>query len=215
MRPMRRFSDLPPGGCRGGGRSADAGGRCLAAEVPLTTETIRQTESTEIIPCWVCGATFLYKGRRGDLNGRFCSFRCQTFFDDGNAPPDAPADTLIGYRVIAGPGGVETDFYATLFGRPPIAMKRSTDGFRIACAGCGKEFESRGLRCCSDACERQHRERQGNMAVMAEVGMEPAATKRKCAFSGCGNTIPKWRDGRRVSKATRFCSPKCSRKAGQ
>jgi hypothetical protein len=37
-----------------------------------------------IIPCFSCGQTFVYKGRHGELNGRFCSLRCQQWFDDGN-----------------------------------------------------------------------------------------------------------------------------------
>jgi len=38
--------------------------------------------------------------------------------------------------------------------------------------------------------------------VMAEVGIQPIA-KRKCEC--CDAAIPKWRNGRRVSRATRFC----------
>lgn len=45
---------------------------------------------------------------------------------------------------------------------------------------------------------------------MAEAGIEPAA-KRRCAV--CAAVIPAWRKGRKVSSATRFCSPKCSRRA--
>jgi hypothetical protein len=45
---------------------------------------------------------------------------------------------------------------------------------------------------------------------MAAAGIEPSA-KRQCKT--CGAVIPKWRNGRKVSTATRFCSPKCSRKA--
>src|SRR5262249_8566114 len=37
-----------------------------------------------IIPCFSCGSTFVYRGRQADLNGRFCSMRCQDWFDDGN-----------------------------------------------------------------------------------------------------------------------------------
>jgi hypothetical protein len=91
-------------------------------------------------------------------------------------------------------------------------MKRTADGFKIACADCQKEFESKGLRCCSDACERRYRERQANFALMAEVGIEPAK-KRPCAAPGCSSTIPKWRKGRAVSKSARFCSPACQKRA--
>jgi hypothetical protein len=167
-----------------------------------------------IVPCFSCNLTFTYKGPQGDISGGFCSVRCQAFFDAGNTPPNSPDDTLIGLRVAAGGPGIEasSDFYAAVFGRPPVATKRSFDGFKIVCFGCGSEFESRGLRCCSDTCERRYRERQDNLAVMAQVGIEPTL-KRKCANPACANTIPKWRNGRQVSKSVRFCSPKCSRKA--
>lgn len=178
------------------------------------TGTAEDQARHNIVPCFICSATFIYKGRQGDLNGRFCSMRCQDWFDAGNPPPDDTRDALIGCRVIAGPPGIEigSDYYAAIFKRQPIAMKRSTSGFKITCVGCGKEFESRGLRCCSDKCERRHRERQDNIALMAQVGIEPAV-KRRCANPGCTNTIPKWRKGRAVSKATRFCSPTCARRA--
>ena len=168
--------------------------------------------SYNIVPCFACGATYIYKGRRGDLNGRFCSMRCQGAFDAGFTPAaDPPADTLTGWQVAAG-GEIGTDYYAGLFKRTPIPMKRTADGFKIACAGCQKEFESKGLRCCSDACERRYRERQANLALMAEVGIEPTK-KRPCAAPGCSSTIPKWRKGRQVSAATRFCSPACQKRA--
>jgi hypothetical protein len=52
---------------------------------------------------------------------------------------------------------------------------------------------------------------------MAEVGMEPKA-KRKCSVPDCDNPIPKWRNGRRVSKRARFCdhhSRHCRKNGGQ
>jgi hypothetical protein len=39
----------------------------------------------DIAACWSCGYTFTYRGRRGDLNGNFCSMRCQDWYDAGNA----------------------------------------------------------------------------------------------------------------------------------
>ncbi|MBR0692698.1 hypothetical protein [Bradyrhizobium lablabi] len=89
-------------------------------------------------------------------------------------------------------------------------MKATASGFKIHCAGCQKEFESLGLRCCSTSCERRYREREETRAIMSEAGMEPAV-KRKC--EACSNAIPKWRKGRRVSSATRFCSPSCADRA--
>jgi hypothetical protein len=37
-----------------------------------------------IITCFSCGSTFVYRGRQADLNGRFCSMRCRDWFDNGN-----------------------------------------------------------------------------------------------------------------------------------
>jgi hypothetical protein len=87
---------------------------------------------------------------------------------------------------------------------------RIAAGYRIRCAHCRKEFESRGLKCCSVECERRYREAHDNRAVMAEVGIEPSA-KRRC--EACGGIIPKWRNGRHVSKVVRFCSDRCSSSA--
>ena len=86
-------------------------------------------------------------------------------------------------------------------------MKLGATGFRTPCGFCGKEFESKGLRCCSLNCERAYRERQDNFAIMAEVGDTPKE-KRRCAQ--CGGPIPTWRNGRRVRQDAQFCSPKCA-----
>jgi hypothetical protein len=170
---------------------------------------------TDISKCFVCGYSMVYRGKR------FCSDRCRDFYDAGNAgqeqdwlrPPDCEDVPLGDLRVIAGPPSVEigSRYYVGVFGREPMLLQQRTrNGYIIRCAGCHKEFDSKGLRCCSIECERRYRERQDNLAVMAEAGVEPAA-KRECET--CGAVIPKWRNGRKVSAATRFCSPKCSRKA--
>ena len=151
----------------------------------ILADHARPTTQHNIVPCFVCGHTFVYKGRKGDLNGRFCSMRCQEWYDAGH--PVAITDSI------------------------DCGMKRGSKGFYIDCAGCHKEFESLGLRCGSTECERRHRERRDNLAVMAEVGVGPIA-KRGCE-APCEATIPKWRKGRKVSSATRYCSPKCARKA--
>ena len=115
-------------------------------------------------------------------NSRFCSDRCRAYYDIGGA-------------------AVGQDWLRSL----------GLKGFPIDCAHCRKGFDSKGLRCCSTECERRYRERQENLAVMAEVGMEPTP-KRLCE---CGAAIPKFRKGRQVSSATRFCSPKCAQRARQ
>jgi hypothetical protein len=115
--------------------------------------------------------------------GRFCSDRCRDWYDAGRPSFDEQRE-----------------------------RQRQDITRRIQCQGCQREFESRGLHCCSIECDRLYREREDNRQVMAEVGIEPAA-KRHCEGPNCSATIPKWRRGRRVSRATRFCSSKCARRA--
>lgn len=145
-----------------------------------------------IIPCWSCGHTFVYRGRQGELNGNFCSMRCQDWYDAGNPSFERQRElTKIVYRWRDG--------------RP---MRPGKEGFYIACAHCNKEFESKGLRCCSVECERGLKERADNLAVMAEAGID-AAPKKRCAAPDCDAVIPKWKNGRQVSARVTFCSPKC------
>lgn len=140
-----------------------------------------------ILDCFACGRSFC----RGD--GRFCCSRCRTAFDEG-FPPYAP--TVVKYT--------------WLDGRP---MPISGGGFLIACRGCGKDFSSKGLRCCTPDCERKFRERQETAAIMAEAGME-RSVKRKCVV--CGSDIPRYAGAgkkRRAVPITRVCcSPKCQKK---
>jgi hypothetical protein len=102
------------------------------------------------VACWSCGRTFRYRGRQSALNGNFCSVTCQDWYDAGN--PALHQEPTIVYRWRDG--------------RP---MKMGTRGFLINCAHCSQEFDSKGLRCCTSDCERRYRERQDNLAVMAEV----------------------------------------------
>jgi hypothetical protein len=140
--------------------------------------------------CFACGRTYVPKPPSGDDSTRFCSVRCREAFDAGFPPLDPAYHLKTNQR-----------WYSLPLGR---------HGFLIECAGCSKTFDSRGLRCCSTECERTYRQRQQNQADLAEIGME-IATKRKC--EACGGNIPNWRNGRRVSKATRFCSSQCGQRA--
>ena len=135
--------------------------------------------------CFSCGRRFI----SGD--GHFCHPRCRAWFDAGNPPYDPN--------------------YASKSNSRWYSLPMGPTGFYINCAGCGRQFDSRGLRCCSTDCERHYREREDNAALMAEVDMQPPAPKRKCQH--CGGDIPNWRKGRRVTKAARFCSDSCSGKA--
>jgi hypothetical protein len=143
--------------------------------------------------CFACGRGYMPKPPTGDDSTRFCSVRCREAFDAG-LPAHDPT-----YANKSNPR-----WYSLPFGR---------HGFLVDCAGCGRRFDSKGLRCCSPACERSLGERREVERLKAEAGVEYQSRlgpRRKC--DGCGRDIPNWRKGRRVSKATRFCSPSCSRK---
>jgi hypothetical protein len=120
-------------------------------------------------------------------HGRFCSGRCREAFDAG-VPAYEPLDV--------------TRFYSL-----PIGPK----GFFVECAHCRKRFESKGLRCCSSECERELRRKQELEAKLADDPFR--VVKRKC--ESCGGPIPNWRNGRRVSNGTKFCSRRCQRKAAK
>jgi hypothetical protein len=179
--------------------------------------------------CFMCERTYTPKADTDDST-RFCSARCREAFDAG-LPPGSENPGLHpelmpqlyghdGWRVVAGPPSLEVGslYYASLLERcsrkPGEILHRSGGGVLIACRGCGRQFASKGLRCCSAACERQLHERDADAALLAEVGMEVAA-KRKC--QECGGDIPRWtgvgRKRRQVPVSTRFCSAKCRRKA--
>ena len=179
----------------------------------LLADRNRATDRGDVVACRVCGYSFRNRGRRGELNGNFCSMRCQDWYNAGNPAPSNPINYAVPIRdcvVIAGPPSLKIGFSS--YGGIGIEMRPTSGGFTIRCASCRREFESKGLRCCSPECERCYRERQENLAVMAEVGIEPAS-KRRCANPECRARIPTWRKGRKVSSLTRFCSPKCARMA--
>jgi hypothetical protein len=93
---------------------------------------------------------------------------------------------------------------------PSYGLPIGRIGFLVGCCGCGRKFDSRGLRCCSD-CDRTFRREQ---ELDAELADDPfRAGKRDCLE--CGGPIANWRNRRRVSKATKFCGPRCERKAAK
>jgi hypothetical protein len=146
--------------------------------------TDRPSTPSSSIDCFLCGRSYTYKGPNGDDSGRFCSDKCREAYDRGLAAYDP------GYALKDNPRWYNV----------PIGPK----GFFINCASCGNRFDSMGLRCCSPECERRLCEHDENTTLMAGVGIE-VEPRRKCAASGCSNPVPKWRNGRRVSKRARFC----------
>jgi hypothetical protein len=178
----------------------------------LRTEPAR----TDADECFACGRPFLPRPSDGEDTSCFCSHRCREAYDAGLPPYDpdrfrklASSFNPGGLRVVAGPPGLSS--YDPLQGSQQLSRgikRRGASGFVIACLGCDREFDSTGLRCCSLACERRCRDRSENEQLMGEIGMD-RPTKRKCEW--CGGNIPRWRNGRQVSKAVRFCSPRCSK----
>jgi hypothetical protein len=129
-----------------------------SGEAKSNTQVIR----AEVIACFCCGRDMLYRGHGGDDNGRCCSVRCRELFDSG-FPPYEPVNLrklfATRWRVTAGGDP----------GHMPAPMRMGPAGFFINCAGCKKQFESKGLRCCSKECERRARDQQDNAKDMAEV----------------------------------------------
>jgi hypothetical protein len=163
----------------------------------VRSEEVRPGQSKYVIyGCFSCGRSFVYHGPKPDgSSGRFCSDRCREWYDAGN-PPYEPHDPRKLYSARATLGvGLNPGYL-------PAPMRVGPVGFFIRCLNCGKEFESKGLRCCSTECEQMYREREENAKLMAAVGMEPDA-KRRCLE--CGAIIPRWRKGRRVRSDIQFC----------
>jgi hypothetical protein len=156
----------------------------------------------EVCGCFSCGRSFMYRPAQGDDSGRFCSVRCREWFDAGNPayePPDFKNLYSTTWHHVAGP---DADYM-------PRPMKMGPHGFIINCAGCQKEFDSRGLRCCSPACEKEARRKEELEKELKDYPFRSA--KRPCQH--CGGPIPNWRAGRRVSSRARFCTEKCGQKS--
>jgi hypothetical protein len=82
--------------------------------------------------------------------------------------------------------------------------------FLVDRCGCGEQF---GSAVCAAAPPIAHIFRH-NQELDAELAGDPfRAVKRACLE--CGHPIANWHNGRRVSKATKFCGPRCQRKAAK
>src|SRR4051812_17115758 len=79
--------------------------------------------------CVACDRTFTYRAVE-DYNTRFCSLKCCQAYDNG-----FPAHASKSH----------TNWFSQ-----PVGLK----GFYINCSGCGKRFDSIGLKCCSVICEQ-------------------------------------------------------------
>jgi endogenous inhibitor of DNA gyrase (YacG/DUF329 family) len=59
----------------------------------LLADRERERPKHNIVACWSCGTTYVYRGRQGELNGNFCSMRCQEWFDGTTQPMSSNANT--------------------------------------------------------------------------------------------------------------------------
>ena len=96
--------------------------------------------------CFLCGRSF---SRARAENGRFCSQRCQDFYDAGECRREID----------------------------PYDMQIGSKGFWTECADCKRRFESLGLRYCSQKCKENGAQKREIAATMAEVGMDSPQAK--------------------------------------
>jgi len=84
-------------------------------------------------------------------------------------------------------------------------MTPTSTGFAIACCGCGKRFDSKGLAFCSQDCARAKRDRDEASAIAVETGHQ-TRQPRICAAPGCGKRIPRYTaSGRATAAKVRWC----------
>jgi hypothetical protein len=101
----------------GGGRAAK-----LAAAILADRNRKPAESSHNIVECFACGYTFMYAAGASDLNGRYCSRRCQDWHDAGNPMVLGGAEQkarysdvqLEAWKVTAGPPDLEvgSSYYA-------------------------------------------------------------------------------------------------------
>lgn len=114
------------------------------------------TKTYEIENCHSCGTKFTRNSPqcRSVLFDGFvtwyCSDRCRDWFQSGN--PSFSQQQQLSSK--SGP-----DLYR---GKP---MHLTKMGFRVPCANCGKELDSKGLRCCSKDCEKELRLRFDDLGL--------------------------------------------------
>jgi hypothetical protein len=118
-------------------------------------------------------------------DGRFCSTRCRETFDAG-IPAHEPIDIK-------------------------YSLPKGRHGFLIDCAHCRRQFDSPGWRCCSTDCAREYRRKQALEAELADYPFR--VVKPKCLQ--CGQAMPLWKNGKRVTSARKFCSPRCQKRHAQ
>ena len=93
----------------------------------LSADQERTPSSHNVIDCFSCGRSIIYKGPQGDDSGRFCHQRCREWFDAGN-PPYAPVNVssvpIRDWKVICRParGEIGVVYYGPIL--EPEARRR-------------------------------------------------------------------------------------------
>jgi hypothetical protein len=158
--------------------------------------------NTAMAECLGCRKPYVYRGPRGDNSGRFCCDQCRVEYDIPGAVSFDPFKHTK-WNVVA--GGDPGYLVATPMTR--VSSREREDGvirggWRINCPGCGKSFESFGLRYCKPECRRAERERTEAKQLIEEAGIS-IDKRRPC--QRCGKPIPRWRNGKAVRKDAKFC----------
>jgi hypothetical protein len=160
----------------------------IATIIARDTLADRPDTTVDLTRCFLCSRTFS-AGKGFGINGRFCSRLCVEAYDGGYQHRE--------------PGARYTH-------------PARGEGFHINCKACRRPFVSKGLRCCSEACERRLKEQADIAETMASVKMESTGyVSRKC--SQCNGAIPRYtgsgRKRRETRQDARFCSKRCSDRA--
>jgi hypothetical protein len=121
----------------GGSRTAKLAAAILADRDRKPAESRRN-----IIECFTCGYTFMYAAGAGARNGRFCSTRCQDWYDADNPTVLGAAEQKARYsdiplecwKVVAGPPDLEagSSYYAEFLAEASKGASRRRPGKRPA-----------------------------------------------------------------------------------
>jgi hypothetical protein len=130
----------------------------LAANLLADRQRERERPKHNIVPCWSCGHTFVYRGRQGaasvwigsdedghpspdtSLNGNFCSMRCQEWFDGHNPTYEEQQEQerkllnvpLADLVIVAGPPGtIGRKLYNELFDAAAQAMGQQRETYPV------------------------------------------------------------------------------------
>ena len=121
-------------------------------------------------------ASCLACGRSYHGSSRFCSTNCVTAWDN-----EVPA-----YKPL----------------EMPYDLPKGPNGFIISCSNCGRRFDSKGLRCCSQQCEKEFQKQDGERKRRNNV-VSPFSRAHRCVR--CNEPLRVQLRGRK----RKTCSTRC------